>query len=354
MRNSTSLDDRKPIPSLRRDNTAPSVGYDPQPLRESPRSASHTKTQDRAARPSEVARIPSTHAASLRDATPGFHRITFMSAMARLSEFAGSRELLLNLILRELRSRYKKSVLGWTWSLLSPITSVVVYSIIFSVFLKIHPPVGNPSGLKSFVIFLLCALIPWNFFANSLSTSNEALVGNAGLIKKVYFPRELLVAASVGSLVVSMLIEISVVCVVLLAVGNMVLPWLPAVFVLIILQTLFLFGIGLVLSAANVYFRDVRHFLAISLQVLFYSAPIVYPIRLVPKTSHPLGLSIPTSFIYRLNPLVQFVQAYRSFLYDLRFPALSSCLYIVALTAASVAAGLWIFGRLDRRIAEEV
>jgi ABC-type polysaccharide/polyol phosphate export permease len=274
--------------------------------------------------------------------------------MARLSELVASRELLVNLVLRELRSRYKKSVLGWTWSLVSPITSVIVYSIIFSVFLRIHPPVGNPSGLKSFVIFLLCALIPWNFFANSLSTANEALVGNAGLIKKVYFPRELLVAASVGSLLVSMLIEVSVLCVVLLAVGNMVLPWLPAVFVLILLEMLFLFGIGLVLSAVNVYFRDVRHFLAIALQVLFYSAPIVYPIRLVPKTSHVIGLSIPTSSIYRLNPLVQFVQAYRSFLYDLRFPTLTSCLYLVGVTVGMVAVGFWIFGRLDRRIAEEV
>src|SRR5215471_7419101 len=99
--------------------------------------------------------------------------------MNRLSEFAGSGELLQNLTLRELRSRYKKSALGWSWSLLSPVTSVIVYSIIFGVFLKIKPPVGNPSGLHSFVLFLLCALIPWNFFANSLSTSNEALVGNA-------------------------------------------------------------------------------------------------------------------------------------------------------------------------------
>jgi ABC-2 type transport system permease protein len=274
--------------------------------------------------------------------------------MARLGEFVESRELLVNLILRELRSRYKKSVLGWTWSLVSPITSVAVYSIIFGIFLKIHPPVGNPSGLKSFVIFLLCALIPWNFFANALSISNESLVGNAGLIKKVYFPRELLVAAAVGSLVVSNLIEMGVLCVVLLAVGNMVLPWIPAVIVLIFLQLVFLFGVGLVLSATNVYFRDVRHFLAIALQVLFYSAPIVYPLRLVPKTSHFAGLSIPTGFIYRLNPLVQFVQAYRNFLYDLRFPALGSCLYLLGWTAGMLIFGLWVFGKLDRRIAEEV
>ncbi len=221
-------------------------------------------------------------------------------------------------------------------------------------FLKIQPPVGNPSGLKSFVIFLLCALIPWNFFANSLTIASESLVGNAGLIKKVYFPRELLVAAAIGSLMVSALIEMSVLCVVLLAVGNMVLPWLPAVAVLLLLEMVFLVGIGLVLSAMNVYFRDVRHFLTIAIQVLFYSAPIVYPLRLVPKTVNVAGLSVPAGFLYRLNPLVQFVQAYRNVLYDLRFPPIGSCLYLLAWTAGILAFGLWAFGKLDRRIAEEV
>ena len=260
----------------------------------------------------------------------------------------------MNLTLRELRSRYKKSVLGWSWSLLSPVTSVIVYSVIFGVFLKVKPPVGNPSGLTSFVLFLLCALIPWNFFANSLSTANESLVGNAGLIKKVYFPRELLVAAAILSLVVSALIEFGVLCVVLLAFGNMVLPWIPAVAVILFLQMVWLFGIGLILSACNVYFRDVRHFLTIALQVLFYSAPIVYPLRLVPDTWHVAGLAVPVGFIYRLNPLVQFIQSYRNVLYDLRFPPLVSSLYLVAWAFGMLALGLWIFNRLDRRIAEEV
>jgi lipopolysaccharide transport system permease protein len=277
-----------------------------------------------------------------------------LTRMASLAEFARSRELLVNLVLRELRSRYKKSLLGWTWSLLNPVASVIVYSIVFSVFLKIQPPTGDPSGLHSFVVFLLCALIPWNFFANSLSTSVESLVGNAGLIKKVYFPRQLLVAAAVGSLLVSALIEMGVLCVVLLASGNMVLPWLPLVAVLIVLQALFVFGIGLVLSACNVYLRDVRHFVAILLQVLFYSAPIVYPLRLVPHQRDLLGVSVPIGDIYRLNPLVQFFQAYRNLLYDLRFPSLGTWAQIVAWTGIALAFGLWAFGKLDRRLAEEV
>lgn len=274
--------------------------------------------------------------------------------MAQLSEYIERRELLVNLVLRELRSRYKKSVLGWTWSLLNPIASVVVYTIVFGVFLKVQPPRGDPSGLKSFVIFLLCALIPWNFFANSVSTSIEVLVGNANLIKKVYFPRELLVAATIGALGVTFLIELGVLCVLLLIVGNMVLPWIPVMLFLVLLEACFILGIGLVLGVTNVYFRDVRHFVGIALQVLFYSAPIVYPMSLVPKTHEVLGVDVPVKRIYELNPLVQLVQTFRAVLYDLRFPPLGSVLYLTAWAVGALLVGLWVFSKLDRRLAEEV
>ncbi len=102
-------------------------------------------------------------------------------------------------------------------------------------------------------------------------------MGNAGLIKKVYFPRDLLVMSVIGSLLVSMLIEMSVVIVILLIAGNFVIPWIPMVLVLIALESLLVLGVGLFLSVANVYFRDVKHFIAIALQALFYATPIVYP-----------------------------------------------------------------------------
>jgi lipopolysaccharide transport system permease protein len=274
--------------------------------------------------------------------------------MAQLAEYVEQRELLVNLVLRELRSRYKKSVLGWTWSLLNPVASVVVYTVVFGVFLKIDPPVGNPSGLDSFVLFLLCALIPWNFFANSVSTSIEVLVGNANLIKKVYFPRELLVASTIGALGVTFLIELGVVCVVLLIVGNMVLPWIPVLLVLVAIEAVFVLGIGLVLGVTNVYFRDVRHFVGIALQILFYSTPIVYPLRVVPENSEILGVDVPVRDLYMLNPLVQLFEAFRDVLYDLRFPSLATMAYLIAWAGGMLAVGLWVFSKLDRRLAEEV
>jgi ABC-2 type transport system permease protein len=274
--------------------------------------------------------------------------------MSRLSDFAGTRDLTLNLTLRELRGRYKRSVLGWTWSLLNPLATVLIYSLVFSFFLKIEPPRGNPSGLKSFALFLLCALVPWNFFQNGLNMGLGSLISNGNLIKKVYFPRELLVASAIASLVVTMLIELGVLGAILLLFGNMVLPWIPVVLLLVAIETVFVFGIGLALSVWNVYFRDVQYLVSILLQVLFYTCPIVYPIRYVPIHAHVLGVEIPLRRIYSLNPLVRFVGAFRDALYNLRFPPLWDICYITLWAGAMLAIGMWVFSRLDRRLAEEV
>jgi ABC-type polysaccharide/polyol phosphate export permease len=274
--------------------------------------------------------------------------------MSRLQEFAGTHDLAINLTLRELRGRYKKSVLGWTWSLLNPLATVAIYSLVFSYFLKIEPPVGHPSGLHSFALFLLCALVPWNLFQNGLNMGLGSIVGNGNLIKKVYFPRELLVASGTASLVVTMLIEMGVLCAILLLAGNMVLPWLPVLLLLIAIEAVFVFGCALVLSVCNVYFRDVQYLIAIALQVIFYTVPIVYPIRFVPVHATLFGVEIPLLRLYSLNPLVRFVGAFRAVLYDLRFPPIWDLAYITLWSIGTLLVGYWVFGKLDRRLAEEV
>jgi ABC-2 type transport system permease protein len=274
--------------------------------------------------------------------------------MSALSEYAGSRELVVNLTLRELRSKYKKSVLGWAWSLLNPVAAVVIYTVVFSVFLKVDPPRGEPSGLHSFVVFLLCALIPWNFVAGSLTGTLDALVVNANLIKKVYFPRELLVASTIGALLATFGIELGVLTVILLIVGNMIIPWIPLIVLLVAMLAVFMLGWGMVLSVCNVYFRDVKHFVNIALQALFYSAPIVYPVTLVPEHREIMGVDVPLRFIYELNPLARFIEAFRAVMYDLRFPSLGTMLYLMAWTVGSVCFGALVFRRLEPRVAEEV
>ena len=274
--------------------------------------------------------------------------------MTSLAEYRRSRELAVNLVLRELRSRYKRTALGYGWSLLNPLAAVAIYGVVFAVFLRVAPPVGDPSGLDSFVLFLVCGLLPWNFFANVSNASLDVLLANANLIRKVYFPRELLVTSVTGALLVTYLVELVVLLVILVAVGSMVLPWIPVLLLLVAIQTLMVLGVGLALSVGNVYFRDVKHFMALVLMALFYSVPVVYPISLVPKERTVLGVEVPVRFLYELNPLVRMVECFRAVLYDLRFPPLGTFVYFTVSALVCFAGGLALFRRLDRRLAEDV
>ena len=165
---------------------------------------------------------------------------------------------------------------------------------------------------------------------------------------------ELLVVSGTASLVVTMLIEMGVLCAILLLAGNMVLPWIPVLILLIAIEAVFVFGCALVLYVCNVYFRDVQYLVAIALQVIFYTVPIVYPIRFVPVHATVLGVEIPLLRIYSLNPLVRFVGAFRDVLYDLRFPPLWDLAYITLWAICTLLVGYWVFGKLGRRLAEEV
>jgi lipopolysaccharide transport system permease protein len=271
--------------------------------------------------------------------------------VSSVAELAESRELFVNLTLRELRGKYKRSVLGWTWSLLNPLATMVIFTVVFRFFLKVQIEPGDPSGLHVFAIFLLCGLLPWNFLSNGMSGSMGALISNSNLIKKVFFPREILVASNIASWVVSFLLELGVLAVVLVVAGNFVLPWLVPALGLVMVQTMFVVGLGLLLSVLNVYFRDVQHLIGILLQIWFYATPIVYPISVV---GDALDDSPGLFTLYKLNPMVRFVEAYRDCLYDLRFPALLDSVYLVGVSAATLALGVFVFSRLEPKLAEEL
>jgi len=261
---------------------------------------------------------------------------------------------MVNLTLRELRGKYKRSVLGWSWSLLNPLATMLIFTIVFQYFLKITVPPGAPSGLRSFAFYLLIGLLPWNFLSNGLNGSMGALVGNSNLIKKVYFPREVLVAANVASWVVSLLIELAVLAIALLIAGNFVVPWLVPMLVLIVIQTVFVLGIGMALSVLNVYFRDTQHLLGILLQLWFYATPIVYPLTVVPRTASVFGYSVPLRTLYGLNPMVRFVEAYRDCFYNLRFPPFGDVAFLAAIAVVTLVAGAAIFAHLEPKLAEEL
>ena len=271
--------------------------------------------------------------------------------MTTVAELSRHRELLTNLTLRELRGKYKRSILGWGWSLLNPIAQMGIYSLVFSFFLKVEPPVGDPSGLHVFAFFLLCGLLPWTFLASGLTAGMDALLANANLVKKVWFPRELLVTAVVGAWGVSFLIELGVLTAVLLVAGNMAIPWLIPVLVTVVVQTAFVLGLSLALSVWSVYLRDLKYLVTIALQMWFYATPIVYPVTVVEDAlaDRPVLLDL-----YRLNPMTRFAEVYRDLLYSLRFPPLATCLYLLGWAVAAMAVGMAAFRRLDGRLAEEL
>ena len=269
--------------------------------------------------------------------------------MSTFRELRESRDLTVNLTLRELRGKYKRSALGWGWSLLNPLATMAVYTVVFSVLLEITPPPGDPSGLDVFALFLLCGLLPWNFVANSVNGGMSSLVANANLIRKVWFPRESLVIAVVSAAAFSLLIEFGVLFVALLIAGNMVLPWLPVVAVVIVLQFLFCLGVALVLSVCNVYFRDTQHLLSILLQLWFYATPIVYPVETVEENTSDLVFRL-----YQANPMFQFVEAYRDLLYDLRMPTLGQFAAMTGWAVGTLGVGLLVFERMQSHLAEEL
>ncbi len=274
--------------------------------------------------------------------------------MATVSELVEARELFRNLTLRELRGKYKRSALGWAWSLINPLATMGIFTIVFRFVVRVDPDIGDPSGLNNFPFFLLCGLLSWNFLSVGMQDGMSAPLGNAGLIKKVYFPREVLTASVVASWAVQFAIELAVLIVALLFVGNVAFAYIPGVLLVLLIQTAFVYGLGLGLGAANVYFRDVQHFISLIVQLWFYATPIIYPVSLVPDKAHFLGAELPFRTLYLLNPMARFVELYRNLLYDLRWPAAADLAYVTGCAIITLVIGRAIFLRLEPRFAEEL
>lgn len=256
------------------------------------------------------------------------------------------RNLLYLLTLKELRTRYRKSVLGWTWSLLNPLSQMVIFSFLFLVVFKADPPIGNPSGLESFPLYFLAGLLPFQFFSISVTTAMGVVEGNASLIKKVSFPHEHLVWSVVLAQVITLLIEIGVLAVALTIAGSMILPWLFVALPLIGLLMLFTTGLALTLSAANVFFRDINYLWGIVAQLLFYATPIIY---------QPAVIEIGAlRWFTTWGPTGSFISAFHEILYDNRMPSPERWGMLVVYSVSLFAFGSWFFGRLSPRFAEEM
>jgi ABC-type polysaccharide/polyol phosphate export permease len=269
--------------------------------------------------------------------------------LAPVRETWNHRSIIKNLTERELKVKYKKSVLGWVWSALNPLATLVIYTIVFGTFLKIKPPVGGNGELRSFALYLFAALVMWNFFGAVVNGSMSAMTSAGPLIRKVYLPPECIIFSVTGAAVLQTLVEAAILATIMIVLGNASLTFLVFPYLLLML-ILFTAGIGMVTSLLNVYYRDVGYLVAIGMNFLFYGTPIVYTLNIVPKDVD----GIPARAIIEANPMTQFVEASRDVFYLLRVPTVSRLAYMTAWSIASIGIGWWVFSRRAGDIAEEL
>ena len=254
------------------------------------------------------------------------------------------RTLILNLAQRDLKARYKKSFLGWLWSLINPATTLAIYTVVFGVFLKGTAPLAGNGKTQSFALYLFCALVCWNFFSGAINTSIQQFASSGPLLTRTYFPPECPMLSGMSTVALQAGLELTILVFFMIVVGNLYWTALLAVPILLLLGC-FAFGIGLVLGLGNIRYRDVNYLVGIGLQVWFYATPIVYSIDLV----HGVFLTL-----MKLNPLTSFVYGIRQTVYMHSYPSASNWLMMVGSALLSLTAGWLIFSRYAPRVIEEL
>ncbi len=245
------------------------------------------------------------------------------------------KELVKNLIIKQLKVRYKSSSLGFLWSLLNPLLMMLVYSAVFSRLM------GRPGseGIDNYAAFLVTGLFTWNFFAGSLSDSVNSFMGNASLIKKVYFPRIILPVSSVLTNLVNYLLSLAVVFILLGIWGiypNWTIVYLPA---LVLIMLLICAGFSFFLATLNVVFRDIEHMIQVMLLAWFFLSPIIYDYKInIPAHYHSL---------YLLNPMAGLIISFQQVLYFGEAPQLSFMLLPLAFGVFVFTAGYYFMARME-------
>ncbi|HWH33417.1 MAG TPA: ABC transporter permease [Egibacteraceae bacterium] len=224
------------------------------------------------------------------------------SVATRLRDLWGARELLRNLVAKELKVRYKQSALGFAWSLLTPLLMTGIFTVVFATFLRI--PVAD------FATFFLAGYLVWQFFANSVNSSVGAIVGNGPLIRKVWFPREVLPLSLVLAQGVHFLLALAATTPLFLWQRGNFLPYLPALLVGMVLLVLFTAGVSMIFAAADVGFRDLQELTQVIFLAWFYATPVIYPLVFVQQPAAAWALPI-----VRANPMTWFVELFQTPLY---------------------------------------
>lgn len=258
--------------------------------------------------------------------------------MKTLKEIYDYRQMVFSLVKKDLRGRYKGSVLGFMWTFINPLLQLVVYTVVFSLILK--------TNIERYYLYLFVALIPWIFFSASLTGGSASIVAQKDLVKKIYFPRQVIPISYVTSSFVNMLLSFIVVFIVIIFSGAGINPLavlcLP---VIMIVEYMLALGTALIASAVTVYFRDLEHILGIVTMAWMYMTPIMYDKSIVPEKLLPL---------FNLNPMTHIIGCYRDVLYYKTVPQLSALLSSFILGIVFLISGHFLFLKLQRHFAEEL
>lgn len=248
-------------------------------------------------------------------------------------------ELVRELTAREIKSRYKQSVLGYAWVILNPLAQMLVMAFVFSHILR-FPTLGVP-----YTIFLYIGLLPWNLFASTLTSSTNALVGNASLLKKIYFPREIFIISTTLAKIVDFTLASSI-FVIAMFLYHIPLTWNILWFVpIFLIQQLFAYGLSLILASFNLFYRDIQYILSLLLTIWMYLTPVIYPTEMFPDKYR---------FIFQLNPMAVIINAYRETILSGGMPNLSSLGIALAVSLLITIVSIKIFRKLEGVFADVV
>ena len=248
------------------------------------------------------------------------------------------REMLINMVRRELRGKYKGSILGFLWTFINPLLQLVVYTIVFSNIMRM--------GVSNYEIFLFVALIPWMFFSTSVLSGAGSIIYNQSLVTKIYFPREILPLSVVTSNFINMIycsvIVLAVVLFYHMSLNLEVWFMLP---VIAFIEYILVIGIVLIVSALTVYFRDLEHILGIIIMAWQFLTPVMYPESFVPSQYQA---------ILYLNPMTPIIISFRDVLYYGKMPVVENLVYAFLWSLIIFICGFLLFGKLQKDFAEEL
>lgn len=258
--------------------------------------------------------------------------------MNKLEEIYNYREMIISMVRRDLRGKYKASVLGFLWTFINPLCQILVYTFVFQFIMR--------TGIEQFYVYLISGMIPWIFFSTAVGAGTTCVKNQSEMVKKIYFPREVLPISFVTSAFINMLFCFIMIFLVIIVSGRgfsaLALLYLPLVMMIEYIMAL---GFTMIVSGMTVYFRDMEHIVTVIMMAWIYLTPIMYTVDMVPDA---------LKGVFYCNPMTPVVQAYQQILYYEKIPAMNTLLLAAGFAVVVLVAGTISFRKMEKNFAEEL